>query len=123
VAERADLGRAFAEAIAAKDFAAVESLLHPEVDFAGLTASRSWTATGPEQVVVEVLRHWFDEHDVIDATLAIETATVADRSHLAYRLSGHNRRGPFVVEQQAYLTAEGGRIGWMRVLCSGFRPA
>jgi hypothetical protein len=28
-----------------------------------------------------------------------------------------------VVEQQAYYATEGGRIAWMRVLCSGFRPA
>jgi hypothetical protein len=27
------------------------------------------------------------------------------------------------VEQQAYLEERNGRIGWMRVLCSGFQPA
>jgi hypothetical protein len=27
-----------------------------------------------------------------------------------------------MVEQQAYLSARDGRIGWMRVLCSGYRP-
>jgi hypothetical protein len=88
VEARTDLGRAFAQAIAAKDFAAVGSLLHPEVDFAGMTPSRFWTATGPEQVVGEVLRHSFDEHDVIE-----------------------------------YLTERDGRIDWLRMLCSGFRPA
>ena len=30
--------------------------------------------------------------------------------------------GRFVVEQQAYLEERDGRIGWMRVMCSGFRP-
>jgi hypothetical protein len=29
----------------------------------------------------------------------------------------------FVVEQQAYTTEKDGRINWMRVLCSGFRPS
>lgn len=27
-----------------------------------------------------------------------------------------------LVDQQAYLAARDGRIGWMRVLCFGFRP-
>ena len=35
---------------------------------------------------------------------------------------GHNPDGPFVVEQQAYYEERDGRIGWMRVICSGFRP-
>jgi hypothetical protein len=26
------------------------------------------------------------------------------------------------VEQQAYLSERDGRIGWLRVLCSGYRP-
>ena len=28
-----------------------------------------------------------------------------------------------VAEQQAYYSTTDGRISWMRVLCSGFRPA
>jgi len=31
--------------------------------------------------------------------------------------------GPHLVEQQAYYSTTDGRISWMRVLCSGFRPA
>jgi hypothetical protein len=27
-----------------------------------------------------------------------------------------------VVEQQVYYTSRDGRINWMRVLCTGFRP-
>ena len=30
--------------------------------------------------------------------------------------------GRFLVEQQAYIEERDGRIGWMRVVCSGFRP-
>ncbi len=48
---------------------------------------------------------------------------MADRQTVSYRFRGHNDDGPFLVEQQAYLTEEDGRIAWMRVLCSGFRPA
>jgi hypothetical protein len=40
-----------------------------------------------------------------------------------YRFSVRNPDGRFLVEQQAYLPERDGRIGWMRVLCSGYRPA
>jgi hypothetical protein len=72
------LGERFARALAAKDFAQVTDLLHPEVDFRGMTPGRFWEAT-PD--------------------------------------------GPHLVEQQAYYSATDGRISWMRVICSGFRPA
>jgi hypothetical protein len=48
---------------------------------------------------------------------------VADREHVAYRLRVRNAEGEFLVEQQAYYHVTGGRIDWMRVLCSGYRPA
>lgn len=47
---------------------------------------------------------------------------VASLLHPEISFRGHNADGPFVVEQQAYLEVRDGRIGWMRVLCSGFRP-
>jgi len=28
----------------------------------------------------------------------------------------------YLVEQQAYYRADGPRIAWMRILCSGFQP-
>ena len=64
------LGERFVRALAAKDFTGVAAVLHPEVDFRGMTPGRFWEATGPDQVI-----------------------------------------------------ATGDRIGWMRVMCSGFRPA
>jgi hypothetical protein len=71
------LGERFVRALAAKDFAGVAAVLHPQVDFRGMTPGRFWEATGPDQVV----------------------------------------------GQQAFYSATGDRIGWMRVMCSGFRPA
>ncbi|HTU28873.1 MAG TPA: hypothetical protein VMF07_05805 [Solirubrobacteraceae bacterium] len=41
---------------------------------------------------------------------------------MSYRFRGVNPDGPFVIEQQAHYTESDGRITWMRVLCSGFRP-
>jgi hypothetical protein len=41
---------------------------------------------------------------------------------VGYRLSVSCPDGRHVVEQQAYIEERGGKIGWMRVVCSGFRP-
>lgn len=117
-----DLGRAFAEALQRKDWAALGALLHPEIDFRGLTPRRSWEAGSPDEVVHGVLRRWFEDSDHPHELLRVETDAVSDRNRLAYRMRGRNADGPFVVEQQAYLTTRDGRIGWMLVMCSGFRP-
>jgi hypothetical protein len=117
------LGTQFAEALAAKDFDRVQSLLHPEIDFAGLTPRRSWAAGDPARVIDDVLRQWFEDADEVDEVLSIETEAVADRERVGYRFAGHNGDGAFVVEQQAYLSERDGRIDWMRVICSGMRPA
>jgi hypothetical protein len=116
-----DLGPAFAEALARKDFDQVLALLHPEIDFRGLTPSRSWEASSAQAVVDDVLRQWFEESDALERMISIETDSFADRERVAYRFQGHNPDGPFVVEQQVYYSERDGRIAWMRALCSGFR--
>jgi hypothetical protein len=116
------LGPRFATALAAKDFASVAALLDPAIDFRGLTPGRSWEATGPD-AVVEILGQWFEDSDHIDELVAVEDGELADRERVGYRFRGHNGDGGFVVEQQAYLSERDGRIAWMRVVCSGFRPA
>ena len=117
------LGESFARALGAKDFDRVGRLLHDEVDFRGLTPGRSWDALGAEQVVGEVLTRWFEPDDRIEQVLEVQTGEFADRARVGYRFAGRNADGPFVVEQQAYYAERDGRIGWMRVVCSGFRPA
>jgi hypothetical protein len=118
-----DLGNDFAQAFAAKDFDAVADLLDPEVDFRGLTPSRTWEAHGPEAVVADVLTSWLEDSDDVESLDGVERTRFADRQHIAYRLTVTNPDGRFVFEQQAYFTERDGRIAWMRVLCSGFRPA
>jgi hypothetical protein len=117
-----ELGAEFARALAAKDFDRVRDLLHPEIDFRGMTPSRAWEARDPESVVAEVLRQWFEDSDRIDAVERVETDSFADRERVGYRYTVTNPDGRFVVEQQAYIEPREGRIGWMRVMCSGFRP-
>jgi hypothetical protein len=118
----ATLGRAFAEALGRKAFDDVVVLLDPEIDFRALTPRRAWEATGARPVVQDVLRQWFEESDELEEVISIDSASFADRQRVAYRFRGRNPDGPFVVEQQAYYTEHDGRITWMRVLCSGFRP-
>jgi hypothetical protein len=116
------LGEDFARALAAKDFDNVRRLLNPDVDFRGMTPNRVWEASHPDALIDDVLRVWFEDSDQIDAIDQIETDSFADRERVGYRFTVTNPDGRFVVEQQAYLEERDGRIGWMRVMCSGFRP-
>jgi len=116
------LGARFAEALGRKDFDAIFGLLDPQIDFRGLTPGRTWEATGADAVVDGILRQWFEDTDELEEIVSIESDGFADRERVSYRFRGHNSGGPFVVEQQAYYTDSEGRIDYMRVLCSGFRP-
>jgi hypothetical protein len=118
----ASLGASFAEALAAKDFDRIRELLHPEVDFRGLTPRRDWEAGDPDALIGAVLREWFEDDDEIEELERVETDSFADRERVAYRFRVRNPEGLFRVEQQAYISERDGRIGWMRTLCSGFRP-
>jgi hypothetical protein len=116
------LGERFVEAFAAKDFERAGELLDPEVDFRALTPNRAWEASSADAVAADILPRWLEDSDHVDEVLDVETGAVADRDRVAYRVRGHNDDGPFVFEQQAYYTESDGRIGWLRMLCSGFRP-
>ncbi|HTT93658.1 MAG TPA: nuclear transport factor 2 family protein [Solirubrobacterales bacterium] len=118
----ASLGASFAAALAAKDFDAIRELLHPEVDFRGLTPRKSWEASDPDAVIGSVLTTWFEDSDEIEELERVETDSFADRERVAYRFRVRNPEGLFRVEQQAYFSERDGRIGWMRTLCSGYRP-
>jgi hypothetical protein len=120
--QQTTLGTDFVAALTVKDFDKLRDLLHPEVDFRGLTPNRFWQADGPDAVVTGILQQWFEDSDQIDALEHVETDAVADRERVGYRFSVTNPDGRFLVEQQAYLAERDGKIGWMRVLCSGFRP-
>jgi hypothetical protein len=117
------LGEQFAHALAAKDFGRVGELLHPEVDFRGLTPRRDWQAADAGAVISTVLEQWFEEDDLIESLEQLETDAFADRERVGYRFRVRCPDGVFLVEQQAYLAERDGRIGWMRVVCSGYRPA
>ena len=116
-------GEQFATALAAKDFDRLKELFAADVDFRGLTPRRSWEATSPDAIVDEILVRWFDPSDEIRELEQLETDSFADRERVGYRFRVRNADGEFLVEQQAYVGLSHGQIDWMRVVCSGFRPA
>lgn len=117
------LGTEFARALAAKDSDRLRALIHPEIDFRGLTPKRAWEASDRDELLSVLFQNWFEDDDEIEALEWLESDTFADRERVGYRFSVNNSDGSFLVEQQAYLAERDGQIGWMRVVCSGFRPA
>ena len=115
------LGRRFVEAVAARDRDRLIAVLHPHVDFRGMTPNRVGEAEDPAAVLDIVLGSWFGPSDRLEEVVLVESDAFADREQLRFRFTGNNADGPFVVEQQAYLSERDDRIAWMRVVCSGFR--
>ena len=117
------LGEDFARAVAGKDRAALVSLLADDVDFKGLTPGRLWEASDAAGVAAIFFDTWFGpDDDVVGLIGSHDGEPVADTDRVSYRLDVSNDDGAHVVEQQAYFRAADGRIGHLRVLCSGFRP-
>jgi hypothetical protein len=116
-------GGAFARALAQKDRGTLGDLLAADVDFRALTPGRAWEASGPDAVLDVLFGHWFEPQDEIIGLLGVEDGDpVEDTERVAYRLALRTPDGEYTVEQQAYYRAEEGRIGHLRILCSGFRP-
>jgi hypothetical protein len=113
----------FLDAILARDFSRARGLLHPAIDFRAMTPKRVWEADDPASVE-EVLRAWFEhpERDV-ERVEPTELASVEDTLRVGWRVYGDGADGPFVFEQQAYLREQDGQVIWLRVMCSGPRPA
>lgn len=121
--DEASVGTAFAEALAAKDHDRLRQILAPDVDFRGVTPGRSWEATDAEDLLGNVISVWFGDGVRIDELERVETDTFADRERVGYRLAVTDADGSCLVEQQAFLGTDAeGRIDWIRLACSGFRP-
>jgi hypothetical protein len=117
------IGERFAQALAKKDQQELLDVLDLEVDFRGLTPGRFWEATSATAVVDDIiLGAWFEADDHIDSLEDVQLGSVADRDRVSYLLRVSNPDGVHLVEQQAYFGVENGRINWLRILCSGYRP-
>jgi hypothetical protein len=120
--QQATLGTGFAEAFAAKDANRVRELVHSQVDFRGLTPNRNWEAGDVDSLIEILFDRWLEESDEVESLESVETDSFSDRERVGYRLAVRNPDGRHLVEQQAYIGERDGKIGWMRVVCSGFRP-
>jgi hypothetical protein len=70
------LAEALARAVAAKDDAQLLDLLHPEVDFRGMTPGRVWEADRPAGVL-DALHHWFGVRDDVEGLVPAGAMTDA----------------------------------------------
>jgi hypothetical protein len=120
--EDVTVGERFARALAVKDFDTIASLLHPEVDFRGMTPGRFWEAHSPAEIIDGVLRLWFEDSDHIDRLLDVVAGRVVQRDWVRYRVAVTNPDGRFEVEQQIYYQSAHGVITYMRAMCSGYQP-
>jgi hypothetical protein len=116
------VGATWVRAIVDRDVDGLKGMLADRVSFMGLTPRRCWEAATPAEVADVVFDNWFEESDRIDDASSDEGAAVADLGRIGYRFEITNPDGPHVVEQQAYYHATDGRIDYLRIVCSGFRP-
>ena len=120
----AEIGEAFARAVAAKDADTLYGLLTSDIDFRAMTPGAFWQSTKGHEVVRDViLGQWFEASDSIEQLERVEVGEdVGDTHRVSWRFHVSNPDGNHAVEQQMYFRCEGGRISWMRVMCAGFRP-
>ena len=115
----------FVEALARRDFGAVEATLSPAVRFRGLLPSGAMECEG-SGAVVERLTAWFGAAEQFEVQEA-SAQPVADRMRGQYRF--RLRPHPFVpesgwhvIEQVAFCEIADGKIAALDLLCTGFRP-
>jgi hypothetical protein len=117
------VAESFASALARKDKAALRAILATDIDFKGLTPRRFWEASTADEVLDVLLGSWFEADDHIDGIAALERGDdVEDVHRVAYRFDVTTPDGPHTVEQQAYYRESDGRLIYLRIVCSGFRP-
>ena len=113
----------FVDAILARDFSRARGFLHPDIDFRAMTPKRVWEADGPADVE-ETLRAWFEHPErKVERVAPTAPVTVGDTLRVGWRVHGSDANGPLIYEQQAYVREDDGQVVWLRVMCSGPRPA
>jgi hypothetical protein len=115
------VGHAFVEAIARRDWAALERCFAPDVHFQAVVpnAARPFRDKPDAASAVEQIRKWFSDADPL-VLADSEVGMIADRLAIRYRFTGHDPDGDFVVEQDAFAEVSDGRVVSMRLVCSGF---
>jgi hypothetical protein len=118
------VGDRFVRFLLAKDWAGVEDVIDPAIDFRGLTPGSPWEATSAKSLIESVFQVWFEPSDDIYEIVAIAGDHISNRNRIVYRFRVRNRGGDHVCEQTAYYDVTRDKIVKLRILCSGFlKPA
>jgi ketosteroid isomerase-like protein len=113
----------FLDAILARDLPRACGHLAADIDFRAMTPNRFWEASDPAGVE-DVLRAWFEHAErEVERVDPIEPTSIEDTRCVGWRVYGRRADGPFAYEQQAYVREGHGQVVWLRVICSGPRPA
>jgi hypothetical protein len=113
---------AFIQALARRDWTALEGLFAPDVWMRALLPKRlheETTAGG----TVAMFRKWFD--GPASRLLEAEHHTLAGREHLCYRflVRRDGAETPWhLVEQSGFCKVKDGRISRLDLVCTGFHP-
>lgn len=110
----------FLDALARRDWAAVQSLLASNVAFRVLTP-RALREADDDTGATAWLARWFGDADEL-TVLRSEVSSMYDRVSLSYRFRLHKDRW-YVIEQRGYADVVAGEITNLTLVCSGFRPS
>lgn len=115
-----NIGLAFFQALAVRDFDRMGKLLHPQIHFRGLLPEMVREGSTAEETL-SWLRRWFGGWEVFNLEQC-SLDQVGDRLHLAYRIHVRNQGEWKEVAQHLFCRIEHEVITDMALLCSGFRP-
>ena len=122
VAAAESLGREFVASIEYRDWERLAACLRPDVEFRAVVPDHAEPVrdlVGPVDTCAQIAR-WFDggeEYELIGSTVDL----IGDRLHVGYRVTGTDQGVWYLVEQHAFATLSGDRIGYLNLVCSGFR--
>ena len=112
----------FLASLASQDFARLGLVFAPDVHLRALLPGGLQETTGSAAVAGRFAR-WFGDTEHFDVLECFD-GELGGRIHLRWRLrlrAERLGRGPFVVEQVAYVDLDGeGRIGLIDLLCTGY---
>jgi TusA-related sulfurtransferase len=118
--EPREVGAAFLDALAAREFTAARSLLADHVRFRMLLPRGPATEAGADATIARFVG-WFARADAFE----VESSSVGEvegRAAVSYRFRLHDAAGWQVIEQHLMLdVGADGRVEAIDLLCSGFR--
>ncbi len=116
-----EAGEALLEAVAARDYEAIEACFAPEATFDVLTPHRLREHRSAGEAA-ERYRAWLEPLEPFEL-LERDAVQIADRLRVRYRFRGRDPKSGWQLnEHTGYAVVEGGRIASLTLTCAGFRP-